>query len=302
MQQRRLRLGDILDDYCPRERRITNHVVVAMIEDEVKQTRCSTCDADHEYKQGKAPAARRRKPAAALAGDVIDAPRPRPVASTRPGTPAPDESAPDEPVHDDPISEPGHDLDLPFAPADAEEMPARAAADGDTLDRIAADAGDAEPLEVGADEGEADGLDDDGPVHRPLIRATLPRPEGQTPERKEPDFTIRNGRGFDGNRDGNKEGNRNGHRPHRGPRPKGAQGNPGGRFGTPRPGSGQGQRFGFGQGSGQGQGGQGQRHGNRQGQGPGQGPGGGQRNGRPGGPGRGPRPGQGQGRGPKRGR
>ncbi len=61
MQQRRLRLGDILDDYCPRERRITNHVVVAMIEDDVRQTRCSTCDAEHEYKQGKAPAPRRKK-------------------------------------------------------------------------------------------------------------------------------------------------------------------------------------------------------------------------------------------------
>ena len=66
MQQRRLRLGDILDDYCPRERRITNHAVVAMIEDEVKQTRCTTCDADHEYKQAKVPAPRRKKPEAAL--------------------------------------------------------------------------------------------------------------------------------------------------------------------------------------------------------------------------------------------
>ena len=61
MQQRRLRLGDILDDYCPRERRITNHAVVAMIEDEVKQTRCTTCDADHEYKQAKVPPPRRKK-------------------------------------------------------------------------------------------------------------------------------------------------------------------------------------------------------------------------------------------------
>ena len=60
MQQRRLRLGDILDDYCPRERRITNHVVVAMIEDEVKQTRCTTCDAEHEYKQAQG--ARRSPP------------------------------------------------------------------------------------------------------------------------------------------------------------------------------------------------------------------------------------------------
>ena len=66
MQQRRVRLGDILDDYCPRERRITNHAVVAMIEDEVKQTRCTTCDADHEYKQAKVPAPRRKKPEASL--------------------------------------------------------------------------------------------------------------------------------------------------------------------------------------------------------------------------------------------
>ena len=45
MEQRRLRLGDILDDYCPRERRVTNHAVVAMVEETVKQTRCTTCDA-----------------------------------------------------------------------------------------------------------------------------------------------------------------------------------------------------------------------------------------------------------------
>jgi hypothetical protein len=66
MQQRRPRLGDVLDDYCPRERRVTNHVVVAMIEDDVKQTRCSTCDAEHEYKQARVPSPRRPKSVAAL--------------------------------------------------------------------------------------------------------------------------------------------------------------------------------------------------------------------------------------------
>src|SRR3954447_15105387 len=55
MEQRRLRLGDILDDYCPRERRVTNHAVVAMVEEDVKQTRCTTCDAEHVYKGGKPP-------------------------------------------------------------------------------------------------------------------------------------------------------------------------------------------------------------------------------------------------------
>src|ERR671924_573534 len=72
MQQRRVRLGDILDDYCPRERRITNHVVVAMIDDEVKQTRCTTCDADHEYKQARVPPQRRKK-ANAETGETTDA-------------------------------------------------------------------------------------------------------------------------------------------------------------------------------------------------------------------------------------
>ena len=98
MQQRRPRLGDILDDYCPRERRITNHAVVAMIEDTVKQTRCTTCDADHEYKQAKVPAARRK--ASAPAAHLVDANR---VQAALPDS-EPDD-APDEvvPVDDVPL-------------------------------------------------------------------------------------------------------------------------------------------------------------------------------------------------------
>src|ERR1051326_296400 len=60
MQQRQPRLGDILDDYCPRERRITNHAVVAMVGDDVKQTRCTTCDAEHEYKHARVPRQRKK--------------------------------------------------------------------------------------------------------------------------------------------------------------------------------------------------------------------------------------------------
>src|SRR5204862_6706046 len=60
MQQRHPRLGDILDDYCPRERRLTNHAVVAMIDGDVKQTRCTTCAAEHEYKHARVPRQRRK--------------------------------------------------------------------------------------------------------------------------------------------------------------------------------------------------------------------------------------------------
>src|SRR5918998_5159597 len=63
MEQRRLRLGDIVDDYCPRERRVTNHAIVAMVEQDVKQTRCTTCDTEHEYRQAKVPPQRKKKAA-----------------------------------------------------------------------------------------------------------------------------------------------------------------------------------------------------------------------------------------------
>src|SRR4029079_12565826 len=77
MQQRQLRLGDILDDYCPRERRVTNHAVVAMVGSDVKQTRCTTCDAEHEYKHAKVPRQRKKgdTPAALYAQVAAGAPK-----------------------------------------------------------------------------------------------------------------------------------------------------------------------------------------------------------------------------------
>ena len=207
MQQRRVRLGDVLDDYCPRERRITNHAVVAMIEEQVKQTRCSTCDAEHEYNGGKVPAARRKKATGVLA-DV-------PEGLVRPRAAAPASL----PLVDD---EPDTTA-LPDLPAATEAEPPVA---------LAATDHDADP----ADDRDADDdLPDHHWGHRPLIRATLPRQEGQVPERKAPDFTMRHTNG------GLEPNRNNGQRP-RGPRP----GRPG--QGQPRQaqGSGQGQNARFG--------------------------------------------------------
>src|SRR5450756_584019 len=89
MQQRRLRLGDVLDDYCPRERRLTNHAIVAMIDDEIKQTRCTTCDTEHEFKRGKMPTLRRKKDTVSTAyKEVLEAVKP-PVPAGASTVPAP---------------------------------------------------------------------------------------------------------------------------------------------------------------------------------------------------------------------
>src|SRR5690349_4254818 len=144
MQQRRLRLGDILDDYCPRERRITNHAVVAMIDDQVKQTRCTTCDADHEYKEARVPASRRRKDAAAHA-DVLDE-GPRAVRARVEPSVADVMVMDEEPLLVPDLSDLSEPLEDAVAVAEATA--------NDTDEQV--------PL-----------IDDDGPVHRRLIRATL---------------------------------------------------------------------------------------------------------------------------------
>ena len=68
MEQRLVRLGDILDDYCPRDRRVTNHAVVALVGNDIKLTRCTTCDTEHAYKAARVPPRRQTKLVAALSG------------------------------------------------------------------------------------------------------------------------------------------------------------------------------------------------------------------------------------------
>ena len=224
MQQRRPRLGDVLDDYCPRERRVTNHVVVAMIEDDIRQTRCSTCDAEHEYKQARVPSPRRPKTVAAIqeGAESFEA---KPIL------------APPKPA-DDPAAPP--DLE---EPAEAPIAPTLLNTPGEPMPLEAASELPGEPI------GEP-GNEDEGPVHRRLIRATLPRPEGHVPERKEPEFTIRQpgSRGGGGGRE--VDGNSVGYRPKGGQRPGGfGHGGGGGGGGQSRFG---GQRHGGGGGGGRG--------------------------------------------------
>jgi hypothetical protein len=185
LMQRQLRLGDILDDYCPRERRVTNHVIVAMVGDDVKQTRCTTCDAEHEYKKAKVPRQRRKieTPAALYATVLAGGPKRVVHEQEQIGKPAADgqlvatgdtESA--EAGARTPLSGDGG--------AAADDTPVAAVTAPD-----AGNPGDPEPGDVDDSGGREE---EDGPVHRPLIRASLPRLEGQAPpQRPAPEFTIR---------------------------------------------------------------------------------------------------------------
>jgi hypothetical protein len=188
MEQRPLRLGDLVDDYCPRERRVTNHAIVALVNDGIRQTRCTTCDTEHVFKGAKAP---RRRKKEEDAGPLV--------------TPEVEAAAAD-------VSEP------PAAPA-PQPAPTNAPVNGAGTLAANANGNSTDPVNSApADNATPDVVEEEGParpednawfVHRPLIRAQLPRTENdQPPPRPIPEFTMhqRSGRGF---RDGQGWSNRN---------------------------------------------------------------------------------------------
>ena len=157
-QQRPLRLGDLVDDYCPRERRVTNHAIVAIVEDTIRQTRCTACESDHVYRGGKAPVRKKKDGKAALYDQVL-----ADVTSghTAPSPPAPMVEA---------VATPASITPLAAQPAVSDSAPT--------------------PAPPVVDEGWS--------LNRPLIRASLPRNDSQPPTpRAIPEFTMhqRNVRG-----------------------------------------------------------------------------------------------------------
>lgn len=162
MQDRRFRPGDVLDDYCPRERRITDHAIVAMIDDDIRRTRCGSCDAEHEYKEAKVPAPRRKTQPPALFTQVLD---------TMQG--------PGNRPHSPHAAAPASLADEPMAAASPEPPPEGPPAFVSEIPLTESDP------PVGDDDRE------EGPVRRPLIRAQFPKIEGASPTpRAMPEFTI----------------------------------------------------------------------------------------------------------------
>jgi hypothetical protein len=59
MPDRAPRLGDVLDDYCPRCRLLLNHDVTSLFGDEVAKVTCRTCHNTHDYRHAQVPSRRR---------------------------------------------------------------------------------------------------------------------------------------------------------------------------------------------------------------------------------------------------
>jgi hypothetical protein len=49
------RLGDIIDDFCVKCKRLMNHAVVSILDGKPAKVRCRTCYNDHDYRHEQAP-------------------------------------------------------------------------------------------------------------------------------------------------------------------------------------------------------------------------------------------------------
>ncbi len=125
---RDLRLGDVLDDFCIKCRRLTNHSIVSLLSGKAAKVRCRTCYNDHDFRNEIAPPSKKDLKKAALFNQVL--------ASA--GVPP----APDSPPEADPppAGDPSFAADPPFiadspAPEALSDTPAvlgmAAAADSD---------------------------------------------------------------------------------------------------------------------------------------------------------------------------
>jgi len=65
------RLGDDIDDFCVRCKRIMNHAIVSVLNNEPAKVRCRTCHNDHDYRHEQAPPPKVDLRKAALFSEVL---------------------------------------------------------------------------------------------------------------------------------------------------------------------------------------------------------------------------------------
>ena len=102
------RLGDVIDDYCIKCRRVTNHSIVSIMNGEAAKVRCRTCYHDHDYRHEEVPPSKKDLKKAELFKEVLATvtsdgatatPEPDPVAVPDvPADPEPEPAAAPAPV------------------------------------------------------------------------------------------------------------------------------------------------------------------------------------------------------------
>lgn len=65
------RLGDDVDDYCIKCKRVTNHSIVSMLNEDPAKVRCRTCYNDHDFRRCEIPPSKKDLKKAQLLQEVL---------------------------------------------------------------------------------------------------------------------------------------------------------------------------------------------------------------------------------------
>src|SRR5271166_120477 len=68
---RDIRLGDDIDDFCVRCKRVMNHAIVSVLNGAPAKVRCRTCHSDHDFRHEQAPPPKVDARKAALFNEVL---------------------------------------------------------------------------------------------------------------------------------------------------------------------------------------------------------------------------------------
>jgi len=88
----RSRLGDDIDDFCVKCKRVMNHLVVSLLGDAPAKVRCRTCHNDHDFRHEQAPPPRVDSRKASLIQQALE----KAAAATGNGAAAETDEAPAE--------------------------------------------------------------------------------------------------------------------------------------------------------------------------------------------------------------
>ena len=94
---RAARLGDDIDDFCVKCKRVMNHAVVSILNDEPAKVRCRTCHSDHDFRHEQPPPPKVDPRKASLFNQVL--------ANVTGAQPAPELTLPDDPPIADAITQ-----------------------------------------------------------------------------------------------------------------------------------------------------------------------------------------------------
>jgi hypothetical protein len=71
MAENERRLGDLVDDYCPRCRLLLNHAIASMVQTQIAKVICQTCFTEHAFRHGEGGKKKISNPRATLFDQVL---------------------------------------------------------------------------------------------------------------------------------------------------------------------------------------------------------------------------------------